>query len=115
MVPEPLLMCPNRPTSTVGSDGQIGSKQSTRLPIVDSTIMRAGQIVHWPVQAARRAVGSLQSQKLSQSLGLSPQSQVNINGASKICGTIFAIVLVILGSGRLSHFAISALTKVFAK
>jgi hypothetical protein len=116
MVPEPLLMCPARPTNTVGSGGRKSSSQPTQLPIVDSTIMQLGQVGRM-IQETLVKESPVSSPSLSHSLsrGLSLLSLVSINGANKIFGIIFAIVLMQLGSLRLSLFVIRRVIKVFAK
>ena len=92
-------------TSSVGRTGHTAWKACTLLLIVVSTITQVGLIVLLTPKSDQpiRPVDSSASGRPSLSLGLLPQSQVNISGASKICGTTSANEVESLGSAVVSY------------
>lgn len=102
-------------TSSVGRTGLIVWRTCSLLLIVVSTIMQVGLTVlmNQKLDQQIQRADSLAFGRHSLSLGLLPQSQVNISGASRISGTTSAIEQGALGLADLSCLGTSLATKNF--
>ena len=100
-------------TNIVGVTGRTVWRTCTHSLIVAFTITQVGLTVLMIERLDQqiRALDSLASGRHSQSLGLSPQSPVNINGANRTYGTISAIEAERPGSETLSALRTSHETR----
>lgn len=102
-------------TSSVGRTGPAVWKACSQLLIVAFTITQVGLTVLM-IRRLDQQIQLLDSSafgRRSLNLGLLPQSQVNISGASRISGTTSAIEQGALGLGDLSCLGTNLVTKNF--
>lgn len=107
-----------RPTNIVGQTGPIPWNPSSQLPTMVSIVLAVGQTEYTLERFQARKSFVLEwcvSRRPSRSRGLLPRSRAQVNGASKIFGTIFAIERETLGLVSLFTFVINLTTRSFAR